>query len=89
MAYDSSRAGFFKYRMKNDTYLTTVCTKKYGNIDVMGWYNCRWGKWELTIYSQNDKTYVSSFNFYQVATPADSDLKYRVYAEMREYLKNK
>ena len=89
MAYDSSRACFFKYRMKNDSYLTTVCTKKYGNIDVMGVYNCRWCHWELRLYSQKEGKYISSFEFHQIKTPTDSDLKYRVYAEMRKYLKSK
>ena len=39
MAYNSKREDFFKYQKRNNGYITTIETKKYGFVDILGCYN--------------------------------------------------
>jgi hypothetical protein len=89
MGYNSTRANFFRGIKSSHTYITTIETKKYGNIDVLGMYNCRCCEWRLMIYSQKHNAFVSSFSKYQASTPTDSNLKMCVCSEMRNFLKAK
>lgn len=89
MPYITKRADFFVYVKKNSSYLTTIESKKYGGIDILAVYNCRWCEWHISVYSEKSNEFVGSFTLSMIATPTDSDLKYRVYEIMRNYLRKK
>ena len=50
MAYISKRADFFNYQKRRSGYITTIETKKYGFVDILGCYNCMWCRWEISFY---------------------------------------
>lgn len=88
MGYISSRADYFSRNKRvRSGYITTIETKKYGNIDVCGCYNCRWCVWELLMFSQkyNDEC-IKCFEYRSIKTPTDADLKKYAYRYMREYI---
>ena len=74
MAYNSKREGFFKYQKRNSGYITTIETKKYGFVDILGCYNCRWCHWEISIYSHTLDKYIKSMEIASINTPTDEQL---------------
>lgn len=75
MAYNSKREDFFKYQKKSkDGYITTIETKKYGVVDILGCYNCRWCHWEISIYSHTLDKYIKSMEIASINTPTDEQL---------------
>jgi hypothetical protein len=74
MAYISKRADFFNYQKRRSGYITTVETKKYGFVDILGCYNCRWCHWEISIYSHTLNEYVNSMEIASIDTPTDEQL---------------
>ena len=74
MAYNSKREDFFKYQKRQNGYITTIETKKYGFVDILGCYNCRWCHWEISIYSHTLDKYIKSMEIASVNTPTDEQL---------------
>lgn len=74
MAYNSKREDFFKYQKRTNGYITTIETKKYGFVDILGCYNCRWCHWEISIYSHTLDKYIKSMEIASVNTPTDEQL---------------
>lgn len=74
MAYNSKREDFFKYQKRDSSYITTIETKKYGFVDILGCYNCRWCHWEISIYSHTLDKYIKSMEIASINTPTDEQL---------------
>ena len=90
MAHNSSRAFYFRRKGISFDYITTIETKKYGNIDVCGCYNCRWCEWELILFSQKyNNECVGSFTYSSIKTPTDANMKTYAYRYMRKHIAEK
>ena len=90
MAHNSSRAIYFKRKGISYGYITTIESKKYGNIDVCGSYNCRWCEWEIVMFSQKyNNEYIGSFTYSSIKTPTDTNLKVYAYRYMRKHIAEK
>lgn len=75
MAYNSKREDFFKYQKKSTKgYITTIETKQYGVVDILGCYNCRWCRWEISLYSHTLDNYIKSMEIASIDTPTDEQL---------------